>query len=459
MKRFLILLPALTLLFCSCSATNANIKDFGAVGDGVTLNTDAFAKAVDAVSSGGGGILEVPAGIWLTGPITLKSGVNLHLARNAVVVFSPDLSLYPVVDSNFEGLDMRRCLAPINADGARDISITGEGVFDGSGGEWRALKKSKAPSAVWKDRVASGGVLSEDGKTWFPDEGFARAQATAGNFNSPDPSLDEQEIKRFLRPELVLLKNCENVLLEGCTFENSPAWNIHLLWSRNIEIKGITVRNPSWSQNGDGIDIDACEDVRLHDSSFDVGDDAICIKSGKDEDGRRHARACTNLLIENCTVYAGHGGFVVGSEMSGGVSGVTVRGCTFIGTDVGLRFKSTRGRGGVVKDIVIEDIFMKDIINEAVTFDLFYGGKSTSDGYITDDTPAEADETTPEFRDIHIRNVLCSGAGRAVYINGLPEMPVRNVSMKDCSFVNVGSGMQTNYTENLVTENVTIFLK
>jgi len=447
-------IAAMALLF-SCSKS-VSIEDFGGRGDGQTLNTEAFAKAMEAVSSKGGGTLEVPAGVWLTGPIVFKSGVNLHLAPNALLVFPSDLDLYPVIDSNFEGLDMRRCHPLIYADGARNISITGSGIFDGNGQDWRAVKKSKAPSPVWKARVESGGVLSSDGKTWYPDEGYMKAQLTAGNFNKADDSLDEAEIKRFLRPELLLFKNCEGVLLEGCTFENSPAWNLHLLWSKDIEIKGITVRNPAWSQNGDGIDIDACEGVHLHDSSFDVGDDAICIKSGKDEDGRRYARECRDLLIENCTVYAGHGGFVIGSEMSGGVSDVTVRGCSFIGTDVGLRFKSTRGRGGVVKDVCIEDIYMKDIINEAITFDLFYGGKSTSDGYATDSTAVPVDETTPEFRDIAIRGIVCDGAGSAVYINGLPEMPVKNVSIDDCIFARVGSGIRTSFTENVTTSNVSV---
>jgi polygalacturonase len=455
MKTFakLIAISAMALL-CSCTIEKS-ITDFGGKGDGLTLNSEAFAKGIEEIYSKGGGILKVPAGIWLTGPITLKSGVNLHLERNALVVFSSDLEHYPIVETNFEGLDVRRCLALINADGARNISITGEGVFDGNGQDWRAVKKSKVPSSVWKAHLAKGGVLSPDGKTWFPDEGYAKAQATAGNFNKADDSFDEQEIKRFLRPELLLFKNCENVLLEGCTFQNSPAWNLHLLWSKNIEVKGVTVLNPAWSQNGDGIDIDACDGVYLHDSHFDVGDDAICIKSGKDEDGRRHGRACSNLLIENCTVYAGHGGFVIGSEMSGGVHDVSVKNCTFIGTDVGLRFKSLRGRGGVVRNINIENIYMKDIIGDAIIFNLFYAGKPATEA--DKDGNAEAipqvDETTPEFRDINISNIICNGAKSAVYVNGLPEMPVSNLSIKDCIF-RAKKGIETHNVQNFKQDNV-----
>lgn len=441
-------------LLCSCTVEKS-ISDFGGKGDGISLNSEAFAKGIEEISGKGGGTLLVPAGIWLTGPITLKSGVNLHLQKNAVVVFSSDPELYPIVDSNFEGQDMPRCLALLNADCARNISITGEGIFDGNGQDWRALKKSKAPSSVWKERLASGGVLSPDGKTWFPDEGYAKAQATAGNFNRPADSLDKEEIKRFLRPELLLFKNCEHVLLEGCSFENSPAWNLHLLWSKNIEVRGVTVRNPAWSQNGDGIDIDGCENVHLHDSSFDVGDDAICIKSGKDEDGRRHARPSRNLLIENCTVYAGHGGFVIGSEMSGGVEHVSVRNCSFIGTDTGLRFKSSRGRGGLVRDINIENVYMKDIVGDAVIFNLFYEGKPSveADKSGREGEIPQADETTPEFRDISISNIVCNGAGAAVYVCGLPEMPISDLSIKDCIF-RAKKGIETRYVRNFVQENV-----
>lgn len=460
MKKALILIAAL-LSALSCSkqeSRTVRLSDVGGVSDGLTLNTAAFARGIDSLSSLGGGTLKVPAGLWLTGPITLKSGVNLYLERNAVVIFDSDLDLYPIVNTNFEGLEMRRCLALLNADGQKDISITGEGIFDGNGQDWRALKKSKAPKSVWDERVASGGVVSEDGSNWYPDAGFAKAQATAGNFNKADDSLDENEIKRFLRPELLCFKNCEGILLEGCTFENSPAWNLHLLWSKDIEVSGVTVRNPAWSQNGDGIDIDACEGVHLHHSSFDVGDDAICLKSGKDEDGRRKGIACSNVLIEDCTVYAGHGGFVVGSEMSGGVHDITVRNCTFIGTDVGLRFKSTRGRGGVVSGIDIENIYMKDIVADAIIFNLFYAGKPATElsaAGAQEEVPA-ADETTPEFRDINIKGVYCNGAGgRAIYICGLPEMPVRNVSVSDCLF-QTDEGIVTYYTEGFTTENVTV---
>ena len=419
----------------SIPSREANIASFGAVGDGVTLCTDAFAKAIEHLASNGGGRVIVPAGIWLTGPIGLQSHIELHLDNNAIIVFSADQDLYPIIDTNFEGLDVRRCLSPIHAEGATDIAITGGGIIDGNGDAWREVKRRKVGDDLWKTIVKKGGVLADDGSVWFPDEGYKKARATAGTLNKPSDELDEQEIKTFLRPVLVSLRECERVLLEGVTFQNSPCWNLHPLWCRDLIIKDITVRNPHYSANGDGIDIDACDGVILTGSSFDVGDDAICIKSGKDEDGRRHGRGCRNLIITDCTVYHGHGGFVIGSEMSGGVENILVRGCRFIGTDVGLRFKSTRGRGGLVKDIWCEDIYMKDIVSFGVTFNLYYAGVAATemvDGVV--EPIVEVDETTPEFRDIHFSGLVCSGAKQAIYINGLPELPLSGVTFINSTF-------------------------
>ena len=430
------------------------LTDFGGVGDGVVLNTEAFAAAIRALESQGGGRLVVPAGIWRTGPVELKSHIELYVDKDAVIVFDPDQDLYPIIATNFEGLDVRRCVSPLNATGAHDIAVTGGGIFDGSGEFWREVKRRKVSDDQWKVILGRGGVVSEDGKNWFPDEGYAAARATAGSLNYPDPSLDEQYIKTFLRPVMVSFRACERVLLQDCTFQNSPCWNIHPLWCKDVIIKDITVRNPHYSANGDGIDIDACENVILTGSSFDVGDDAICIKSGKDADGRAHGRKCRNLIISDCTVYHGHGGFVVGSEMSGGVENIRVTGCRFIGTDVGLRFKSTRGRGGVVKDIWCDHIYMKDIVSYGVIFNLYYAGVAATDMDKNPDGDIRpVDETTPEFRDFHFSDITCAGAEQAVYVNGLPEMPVKNLAFKDGRF-QAEKGVETHYSENVTFENV-----
>ena len=437
-------------------ANTAILTDFGAVGDGVTLNTAAFADAIESLAGKGGGTLTVPEGIWLTGPICLKSRTELKLDKNAIIVFSTDQDLYPVIDTNFEGLDVRRCLSPIHAEGATDIAITGEGVIDGNGDAWREVKRRKVGDDFWKSLVKKGGLVSADESVWYPDEGYAKARATAGSLNYQDPSLDEMEIKTFLRPVLLSLRNCERILLEGVTFQNSPCWNLHPLWCRHLTVRNINVRNPHYSTNGDGIDIEACENVLLTGSTFDVGDDAICIKSGKDEDGRRHGIPCRNLVIKDCTVYHGHGGFVVGSEMSGGVENILVSGCKFLGTDVGLRFKSTRGRGGVVKNIRCENIYMKDIVSYGVIFNLYYAGVAATDK--GDDAAADiqpVDETTPEFRDMSFSDIVCSGAQQCIYINGLPELPVSNISFSNSVFT-AKKGVEMHFAEDITFENVTV---
>ena len=441
-----------------------NIVDFGGVGDGIALNTEAFRSAIDHLSSAGGGHLIVPEGIWLTGPITLKDNIDLHVTPNAVILFSPDRDLYPIVETVFEGLDTKRCLAPVNADGAKNISITGGGTIDGSGDSWRQVKRSKMTDSQWKELLASGGFTDKKGTIWYPDSSSWRGSIVSDAFNVPqglETDAEWESVKTYLRPVLIGLKECENVLLEDVLFQNSPCWNIHPLMCKNVIINNITVRNPWYSQNGDGIDIDSCEDVILVNSSFDVGDDAICIKSGKDEDGRRRARPCRNLIVENCVVFHGHGGFVVGSEMSGGVENISVRNCSFLGTDVGLRFKSCRGRGGVVRNIHIEDIVMTDIPAEPLLFDLHYGGKSALEAAEDGQSSAydiefvQADETTPEFREIYIKDIICNGAGRAMYFNGIPEKNISGISVENCHIV-AEKGADIRYSDGVHLKNVNI---
>ena len=440
-----------------------DIRDFGGVGDGVTLNSKAFAKAIDALAEIGGGRLVVPTGVWLSGPITLKDNIDLHIRPDAVLLFSTDRDLYPIVETVFEGLDTKRCISPINAVGAKNIAITGGGTIDGNGDSWRQVKKSKIAPSQWKKLLQSGGFTNEKGDVWYPDSTSFYGAVVSDAFNVPQGLTTEEEwnkVKTYLRPVMISLMNCENVLLEDCLFQNSPCWNIHPLMCRNVIINNVTVRNPWYSQNGDGLDVDSCENVLVINSSFDVGDDAICIKSGKDEDGRRRARPCRNLIVDNCIVFHGHGGFVVGSEMSGGVENIKVSDCRFLGTDVGLRFKSCRGRGGVVKNIYIEDIVMMNIPTEPLLFDLHYGGKSAVEAAAEGASPfdvefVEADETTPQFRDIYIKDVICSGAARAMYFNGIPEKNIENIVVENCEIVSE-KGADLRYSTGVILKDVKI---
>ena len=271
------------------------------------------------------------------------------------------------------------------------------------------------------------------------------------------------EYKRFLRPVMVNFINCKNVYLEGVIFQNSPAWNLHPLMCENIILENVLVRNPSYAQNGDALDLDSCKNALIINSKFDAGDDGICIKSGKDADGRKRGKPCENVVVDGCTVFAGHGGFVVGSEMSGGVRNINVRNCQFLGTDVGLRFKSTRGRGGVVENIYINGISMTSIKGDAITFNMFYGGSSAVTNYEDENikesfSQMQVDETTPVFRNIQIENIVCNGAGRAMEFTGLPEMPIDGIYLKNVNIIADSDAEFTN-SKNIVKENVNIIVK
>jgi polygalacturonase len=415
-----------------------NIKDFGAVSGGYTLNTKAFADAIDAVSKKGGGKVVIPPGIWLTGPIILKSNIELHAETGALIKFSPDKSLYPIIETSFEGLNTWRCISPIYGKNLENIAFTGNGVWDGSGEVWRQVKKSKLTESQWKKFVASGGVLNEKKDSWYPSETFMKASVGADQNVRLDLKTKEdfQTIHDFLRPVMVSIQNSKRVLFDGPVFQNSPAWNIHPLMVEDLIVRNVTVRNPWYSQNGDGLDVESCKNVLIENSSFDVGDDAICIKSGKDKDGRDRGVPCENIIVKNNIVYHGHGGVTVGSEMSGGVKNLHVSNCIFMGTDVGLRFKSNRGRGGIVENIFISDIYMTDIPSQAISFDLYYGGKSIAEtlaegGNKINTKAMPVNEETPQFKNISIKNITISGAYQVVFLQGLPEMNLQNIEISN----------------------------
>jgi polygalacturonase len=442
-----------------------NIVKYGAINDGKTLNTNSINRAIAACSEKGGGVVLIPRGLWLTGPIELKSNVNLHLNADALLSFTKDLSQYKLVHTNWEGLGAVRNQSPVSGTNLVNIAITGKGIIDGNGYAWRMVKKDKLTESKWKNLIASGGSLSDDKKIWYPTESSLKGSKikNAGVISEGKTASDFAEIKDFLRPNMIVLTQCKNILLEGVTFQNSPAWNIHPLMSENIIIRDVYAKNPWYAQNGDGLDLESCSNVLVENSVFDVGDDGICIKSGRDAQGRKRAMPTQNVVVRNCVVYHAHGGFVIGSEMSGGARNIYVSDCTFIGTDIGLRFKTTRGRGGVVENIFIKNINMKDIAGEALLFDMYYAA--------VDPVPAAGEkreapkvvllpvtEETPSFKNFYISNVVADGAAKAIFIRGLPEMNINNIFLENMT-LQADKGIEIEEAKEIHLKNVNVISK
>ena len=446
-------------------ANSISITDFGAKSGGQMLCTAAFSNAIDALTKKGGGRVVIPPGIWLTGPITLKNNIELFTETGALVVFSTDKSLYPLIETNFEGYNTYRCMSPVNGRNLENIAITGKGVFDGSGEVWRAVKKEKLTESQWSKLVNSGGLVSDNGKTWYPSEQFRDGEKIA-EMNVPrslKTKAEFEQVKDFLRPVMISLISCKKVLIDGPTFQNSPAWCLHPLMCTDFTLRNTTIRNPWYSQNGDGIDIESCKNSIIHDCNFDVGDDAICIKSGKDKEGRDRKMPNENLIVRNCIVYHGHGGVTVGSEMSSGVRNLHVSNCTFLGTDVGLRFKSNRGRGGVVENIYISNIEMINIPTQAISFNLYYSGRSASeDMEAGNDGQAPAlqsvNEETPQFKNIFIRDMNCKGAYQGIFLQGLPEMNLENIQLTNIQ-MEADYGLICSDAKGIKIKNLTLITK
>ena len=464
-------MPAMQLP--SFPETRVLLTDCGGVGDGHTDNTQAFASAMQRVAGQGGGHLIVPRGVWFTGPISFESNVDMHLEDGAVILFTGDYDAYPIVDTYFEGLKTKRCQSPLSADGKENVAITGFGTIDGNGDSWRWIKRSKLTDGEWKKLCQQEGSVTGEAQgfeLWSPNQSILENLQKCP-MNVPEwcqTEEDWQSARDFLRPTLLDFRHCKNVLLEGVCFQNSPAWNLHPFMCENVIIRDVMVINPWNSQNGDGLDIEACKNVLVVNTKFDVGDDAICVKSGKNKDGRDLQTPCENVVVNNCAVYHGHGGFVVGSEMSSGVKNVSVKNCMFLGTDVGLRFKSARGRGGVVENIHIDNVNMINIPTDCILFDLHYTGLSASDamklkqemaakGIVPERDMQPVSEETPQFKDIYINNVTCQGALRAFYFNGLPEMPVTNINISNTQ-VTADFGIELNESKDINISNVQLYL-
>ena len=434
--------------------TEHNIVDFDAVSGGRVSNTKAFSMAVEEAHRTGGRVV-VPNGIWLTGPIELKSGVELHLEDNAVIIFDKNPEEYPLVETDFEGIKRIRTVSPIYANNAQDIAITGKGVIDGSGQLWRPVKHFKVTERQWKELLEKSPYLfgNKEGGMWVPTESIFEGRNYGEVFPDHDGALAEAApYYDFYRPVMVSLKHCERVLIEDVQLQNSPAWCLHPYFCEDVTVKGVRINNPYYAQNGDGIDVESCKNVEICYCNFSTGDDGICIKSGKDAEARKIIGPCENIHIHHCYVGHSHGGFVVGSEMSRGVRNVLVEECTFMDSDIGIRMKSTIGRGGVVENITMRNINMVNMLKEAVILTMNYVHHNIN--YDEPIVESENPEDIPVFQDILIENCSCKGAKVAVKVAGLPgkSYTIRNVVFKNCDFV-ADKEKELSDCENIIFED------
>jgi len=443
-----------------------NILNYGAIADGLTLNSIAINNAIDACSKQGGGTVIVPAGSYVSGPIIMKSNINLHLQKGALVIFSSAFDQYPLVVSSFEGVNAARCQSPVVAENLENIAITGEGRMNGNGFYWRPLKRDKVTESQWKNHLAKyGGVLTEDKKTWYSSPKALKGYLSnnIGKLVDGSTLADFESVKDFLRPNMIRISNCKNILIEGVTFENSPAWTTHVMMSEHITIKNLTVKNPWFGTNTDALDLESCNNALVEDCNFDTGDDGITIKSGRDAEGRKRGMPTRDVIVNNCVVYHSHGGFVVGSEMSGGVNNMFVSNCTFIGSDIGLRFKTARGRGGMVENIYVNNVNMLDIPAEAILFDMYYMAKDpvVLSGEKREPPKVETkpvDETTPQFQNFFFTNITCNGAAKGIFIRGIPEMHVKNVLIEN-AVLQADEGIDIQEASGITLNKVTMISK
>lgn len=405
-----------------------SILDFGAKINSKENAGEAINKAIAECSKNGGGYVIVPKGYYESSPIYMKSNVCLFFEHGAFLKFIKKEEYYPLYETNWEGLNRIRCVSPIMAHNCENIGICGHGFIDGSGDEWRPVKDWKLTKKEWDKRIKMCNATSETkgAVIWYPNE-----RILEGTLEGEKKTIEEaQKYWDMYRPVLVSIVSCDKVLLDGMTFSNSPAWNIHPMYTQNLTVRNCVVKNPYHAQNGDGIDVESCKNVEIYNSSFEVGDDGICLKSGKNREARAIKYPCENVYIHDCNVFEAHGGFVVGSEMSRGVKNIIVENCNFIGTDVGIRFKSALGRGGVVEDIAIKNIRMTAIKEEAMIFTMGYA-LTTIGVEGSEATRNEDKDDIPYFKNILMDSILCTDSKKGLIVEGITPDTITNIELNN----------------------------
>ena len=399
------------------------VTAFGAVADGRTDASAAFRAAIEACHRGGGGRVVVPPGVFLTGPIHLKSRVNLHVSEGATVRFSRDPAAYlPVVLTRWEGVELMGYSPLVYAYGQQDIAVTGKGTLDGQADaeHWWPWKRNGHPQSQKPDR----------------DRLFAQAEAGV-------PVAERvYGDGHYLRPQFVQPYRCTNVLIEGVTITNAPMWIIHPVLSRNVTVRGVRV--VSSGPNNDGCDPESSTDVLVEDTLFDTGDDCIAIKSGRNADGRRLAAPSERIVVRGCRMRAGHGGVTIGSEVSGSVRDVFVERSAMSSPDLerGIRFKTNAMRGGTIENVFVRDVEIGET-GSAIDIDMLYE-EGASGAF------------TPVVRNVVIDRLTVAKATYAFFMRGLETSPVRGVVVRDSAFRGVAKGSRLEHVEGLVLRNVVL---
>lgn len=421
---------------------SVSITDFGAVpGDSLQLATEAIANAILAVNQAGGGTVVVPDGTFWTGPITLKSNVNLHLSDGAVLKFTTDVKQYfPAVPSRWEGIDCNNTHPLIYAYGETNIALTGKGIIDGcaSADNWwgRGRRIERRPFLADPDDPSSP-VL----------EGSRVRLLAWGESGTPLYERTYTEVDG-LRPQTIHFNRCTTVLIEGVTLLNSPFWVIHPLMCNDLTVRGITANNDG--PNGDGCDPESCRNVLIEDCVFNTGDDCIAIKSGRNEDGRKWGIPSENIIVRNCTMANGHGGVVIGSEISGGYRNLYVENCKMDSPNLDrvIRIKTSTARGGLIEGIHVRNVEVGQCREAVLRINLQYEpNEAARRGFI------------PEVRDVTLENVTCKKSTYGVRFDGLDEaVKIDGITLRNCAFEGVEKEpvLQSGLVGTVVFENTTV---
>ncbi len=402
------------------------ITDFGGVGDGSTDATGALKAAIEACHRAGGGRVIVPPGEFLTGPVRLLSNVNLYVSAGATLRFSTNPSRYlPVVFTRWEGVELMNYAPLVYAFGQKNVAVTGSGTLDG-----------QADAVHWWPWKAKTGTESQK-----PDRDRLFQQAAEGF----PPEQRIYGAGHYLRPPLLQMYRCTNVLIEGVTIRNSPFWVIHPVLSSNVIVRGVSIL--SLGPNSDGCDPESSTDVLIEDTHFDTGDDCIAIKSGRNADGRRLAAPSERIVIRNCRMRAGHGGVTVGSEVSGGVRDVFAERNTMSSPDLerGLRIKTNAARGGVVENVFMRDTEIGEV-GTAIDVDMLY--------QVADEDLSRP--FVPVVRNVRVEHFAVNKAAVALSIVGLESSPVGGLVIRDAVFRDVSRGSRLVNAGAVLLENVTL---